>query len=461
MRALSAEIRSFHVPATRAFIGLCMLACINISAQAQQSTTGPIPPPDLDPGLILARATAVTIPGVPAYLWHHGCGPTAVGMVVGYWDASFANLVPGDAASQTAAVDAMIADDSGFPLCSGPASDHFQDYSCPKDYSPNPLQTDRSETGGAHADNCVGDFMYTSQSAYWNYYGWSWFSHVPQSFTGYVALSDPSLLVTSANHDYSGFGWTEYKSEIDQGRPVVLLVDTDGDNSTDHFITGVGYDEASLTYIAYNTWDRSLHSYLWRGMAPGNTWGIYGVTTFLVSDPNAPIISVAPANCDFGTVPVGGCSSPNEILVVENIGGGTLTGNATVPLPFGIVAGGSYALPPGEAQEVTISFCPIDTGSFNNSVTFTGGGGADVPVTGRGCGCPYQCDYDQDLFLTAVDLGQLIAVLFEGNPPVQDPGCPTVRGDFDCDGFPTAVDLGGLIAHLFEGGPGPCDPCDA
>lgn len=78
---------------------------------------------------------------------------------------------------------------------------------------------------------------------------------------------------------------------------------------------------------------------------------------------------------------------------------------------------------------------------------------------GGGCSCPFQCDYDADGFLTALDLGSLIDVLFAGKPEVTDPDCPTSRGDFDCDSFPTALDLGKLIDHLFAGGLPPCDPC--
>lgn len=76
-----------------------------------------------------------------------------------------------------------------------------------------------------------------------------------------------------------------------------------------------------------------------------------------------------------------------------------------------------------------------------------------------GCSCPFQSDYDEDGFLTAIDLGSLIDVLFAGKPEITDPDCPKSRGDFDCDGFPTAIDLGLLIDHLFAGGPPPNDPC--
>jgi hypothetical protein len=75
-------------------------------------------------------------------------------------------------------------------------------------------------------------------------------------------------------------------------------------------------------------------------------------------------------------------------------------------------------------------------------------------------GCGFQSDYDEDTFVTALDLGALIAVLFEGKPEVQDPGCISTRGDFDCDFSVTPLDLTGLIDYLYQSGPGPCDPCE-
>ncbi len=250
---------------------------------AQQSTTGPIPPPGIDRGLRPITRAQVIIPGVPAYLWQHGCGPTAVGMVVGYWDGhGFDRLVTGDATSQTTAVDAMIADDRSNPNCAAPDGDHYQDYSCPIDAYPN-LLPDRSQTGGAHASNCVGDFMKTSWSLVSNYYGWSWFSDVPGSFVGYINYSVPQYIPFAVNKYFGEFGWTAYKAEIDSGRPVVLLVDTDGDGYTDHFVTGIGYDNTTMEYGIYDTWDRNIHWFNWAGIEPGEGWGIYGVTLFRVN----------------------------------------------------------------------------------------------------------------------------------------------------------------------------------
>jgi hypothetical protein len=76
------------------------------------------------------------------------------------------------------------------------------------------------------------------------------------------------------------------------------------------------------------------------------------------------------------------------------------------------------------------------------------------------CDCPYQDDFDEDGFITALDLADLIDILFSGAPDVQDPGCPVPRGDDDCDGFTTALDLTRKIDYLFTSGQPPCDPCD-
>ncbi|MFH1891528.1 MAG: dockerin type I repeat-containing protein [Candidatus Zixiibacteriota bacterium] len=248
---------------------------------AQQSTSGPEPLPGTDPGLRPPTRSQVVMTGVPAYIWHHGCGPTAVGMVVGFWDGNgFPDLVEGDASTMTSDVRAMIADDSDYPGCGQSWYDHYQDYSCPIDNGSN-IVPDRSESGGAHVDNCVADFMHTSMSSYWNAYGWSWFGDDNLGFVEYVDLVLPEANPYAQSDMYEDLTFDDYKEEIDSRRPVVLLVDTDGDGGTDHFVTGIGYDEGTLNYYGiYDTWDYQVHWYRWRPLAPGNSWGIFGLTTF-------------------------------------------------------------------------------------------------------------------------------------------------------------------------------------
>jgi hypothetical protein len=249
-----------------------------------QSTTGPVPPPGVQAAAgLAASASAVVIPGVPAYQWHHGCGPTAAGMVIGAWDGwGFDDLVPGDASTQTAAVNAMIATE-------GPAS-NYSDYCLPLDAHPI-LLPDRSEppAGDEHPDDCVADFMRTSQSYHSNYYGWSWFSAVRSALEDYVdSLGQPAYQARAANlYMSSSLNWDAFRAEIDAGRPLVFLVDTDGNGGTDHFVTAIGYDVVDNVplYACLNTWDAGIHWFQFAPIAAGQPWGIYGAVTFRVRAP--------------------------------------------------------------------------------------------------------------------------------------------------------------------------------
>ena len=249
-----------------------------------QSTTGPTPPSGVEiAGSVAVSKTAVVIGGVPAYIWRYGCGPTAAGMVVGYWDThGYDWLIPGNASSQTVAVNEAIASSQG-------AANHYDDYALPIDIPPD-LVPDLSEppAGDEHSDNRIADFMRTSQSARSNYYGWSWFSDVTPAFTGYFQTVTPAgyhLLNRSLRMSNGSLNWDEFRAEIDARHPVVLLVDTDGNGSTDHFITAIGYDPAGQLYAALNTWDTSVHWFPFAAMGGGRTWSIYGAVTFAIVGP--------------------------------------------------------------------------------------------------------------------------------------------------------------------------------
>ena len=269
-------------------LGLILAAGLSSSAPilAQQSTTGPVPPPGTDRGLRAPARSQVLIPNVPAYYWHHGCGPTALGMVIGYYDGiGFDDLVPGSAATQTPAVDAMMADDRGQPDCDLPDGDHYQDYACPIDWSA-PVLPDRSQTGGAHTSNCVADFMRTSWSSRGNLYGWSYDTDVPAAFRRYVRMVSAYEPV-SMNMWSTYFTWNDYRAEIDAGRPVVLLVDIDGDGNTDHFVAAIGYDDVTGEYACHDTWDMGVHWYHWAVAAQGVPWGVFSITTCSLTYPVA------------------------------------------------------------------------------------------------------------------------------------------------------------------------------
>jgi len=251
-----------------------------------QSTTGPFPPPDCDMGLDTNFITGQTvISSVPSYLWRHGCGPTAAGMVIGYWDSNgYEDLISGNSSTQTFFVNQTIASGGNSSNPNPPGSElHYEDYACPEDAYPN-MKTDDyiTKSRTPHVDDCLADFMDTSKSTRNNYYGWSWYSDVCISLKEYVKSVSFNYEVVSYNLVWGEFTWENYCREIDANRPVVLLVDTNGDGGTDHFITAIGYDDSN-NYACYNTWDHNIHWYDFSKISSGNTWGIYGATFFGIS----------------------------------------------------------------------------------------------------------------------------------------------------------------------------------
>jgi hypothetical protein len=251
-----------------------------------QSTTGPVPPTDVDVAgrLVTSATVTVTIPGVPTYIWRHGCGPIAAGMVIGFWDSyGFDGLVAGKTVSQTTAVNEMIASE-------GPAS-NYSDYCEPIDSYPD-LFPDRSEPppGDEHPDECLADLMKTSQSAHSNRYGWSWFSDMDQGLEDYVYhILGPLGASSSAEELLMSTGalsWEAFQAEIDAGRPMVLLVDSDSDGWTDHFVTAVGYGLIGDVphYACHNTWDHDVHWFEFAPIAKGQDWGLFGGITFQIEE---------------------------------------------------------------------------------------------------------------------------------------------------------------------------------
>ena len=93
-------------------------------------------------------------------------------------------------------------------------------------------------------------------------------------------------------------------------------------------------------------------------------------------------MAVTPASVNFGAVVTNTVSSFS--LTVQNVGAGTLAGTASVPSPFGILSGGTYSLNATQSQTVTIGYNPTAVGANTQSVTFSGGAGATVIVTGTG-----------------------------------------------------------------------------
>jgi hypothetical protein len=260
---------------------------------ARQSTTGPIPPPEMvetpreADGVALSSAGgAMRVLGAPGYLWRHGCGPTAVAMAVGYLDLlGYHNLFDGGAATQSTAVDQGIASQrsAGNP-------GHYEDYSLPIDNYPN-LYSDRSgaPAGDEHASDSIADFMQTSWSSRNNRYGWSWSSDIIPAFNGYLAMRNSGYHTATAFYSMPGsLTWAVLTAAIDNNRPMVFLVDTTADGQTDHFVTVVGYnDSPTRQYACLDTWNPA-DQVRWcdfAAMANGVSWGVWGGWSLDIVEP--------------------------------------------------------------------------------------------------------------------------------------------------------------------------------
>lgn len=141
-------------------------------------------------------------------------------------------------------------------------------------------------------------------------------------------------------------------------------------------IMSLNYTSGVITVNTSLTWTNGQGvSLAYNGTAPD-------MGAFEYSSSGGAAISVTPPNLGFGPVGVG--TSSNLSYIVQNMGGSTLSGTSSVALPFSIVSGGVYNLAAGQSQAVTVQYSPTQLGTDQQTVTFTGGGGAVSTVSGSG-----------------------------------------------------------------------------
>ncbi|MBN2706794.1 MAG: hypothetical protein JXR89_10180 [Deltaproteobacteria bacterium] len=219
-------------------------------------------------------------------------------MVVGYWHGhGYPERYPGDAATQTAAIDQLIASGGEINAPNPAGSEgNCEDYGLPRDDNAGPLLEDAYLTAGraAHADNCIADWMLTSRSdaacgaSPGMRYGWSCSNAICPAFIDYVASRSSTYFATTNDHRWMDAGidwddnWDVLKAEIDAGRPMVFLVDSSGDGSTDHFVAIVGYrlNNGQREYGCKDTWNQATRWERFREMSNAYSWGIGYAFTF-------------------------------------------------------------------------------------------------------------------------------------------------------------------------------------
>ena len=218
---------------------------------------------------------ATIIPGVPAYLSRHGSGPTAAAMVLAYHDAhGFPELLPGNASVQTNRVNLAIA-----------SQEHYDDYCLPLDARPTILP-DKSELpeDKRHSDNCLADHCLTSRSLYGNYYGQTRGMDLKPGVEEFGS-SGGRYVTTAATYPFAQVDWMTIRNEVLSKRPMVFLMNADGDSLEDLFVTVIGfYTENDINYFGcFNTLDGDLHWYEYKRAESGVPGGVVSVHIVAVS----------------------------------------------------------------------------------------------------------------------------------------------------------------------------------
>jgi|GEM_PF-2760018 len=243
---------------------------------------------------------ANTLNNVPAFTWCYGCSATSAAMMMGYYDNTpqFPNMYTGPANGGVCPMNNVTfwgSNSCGGGTCGEcPISvthqgidgrstkGHVDDYWVAIESA---AQDPYIGHWTAHSDDCLGDFMGTSQSTKGNVDGGTTFFYYPDGspvidytgsepgqrdgargvklyveYCGYTVEANGNYNQYIYGHDGNtkGFTFNEYKAEIDAGRPVMIHV-------TGHTMLGTGYDTSGNKVYLHDTWDHSSHQMTWGG----------------------------------------------------------------------------------------------------------------------------------------------------------------------------------------------------
>jgi hypothetical protein len=202
----------------------------------------------------------------------------------------------------------------------------------------------------------------------------------------YWEMENPSSIQETLNLLQSGI----YTVTISASRsiysqsPSEVLSIALGSSTTNLIVTSTNYSTFTVN-LNSNAGGEVLFLDDWHSPAFGFTVDINQIQVAEASASN-PAVQVTPESLSLGTV-LSGTSATNS-FTVQNVGGGTLSGTASVGSPFTIVSGGTYNLTANQSQTITVSFNPTTAGSYSQNVTLTGGGGATVGVSGSATNAP-------------------------------------------------------------------------
>jgi hypothetical protein len=262
---------------------------------------------------------------VPSYSWCYGCSATSVAMQAGYFDNNgypdfYTGPANGGVQPMTNAVwnaQASHTDTAECPVSAsaqnvdsrsikGHADDYWSSYLSTVD----PYYGNWTQHVISDGQPCTGDYMGTNQwynfqnedgsTTFYNYTNGSPLydytgcepggrdgCHGMRLFyeaCGATVLSNFSQYIYGYNGNTIGFTYAQFKTEIDNGNPVLIQVEG-------HTMLGYGYnDTGSLVYLR-DTWDQNTavgsHTMVWGGSY--STMAHYAVTVIRLE---APVIEL-------------------------------------------------------------------------------------------------------------------------------------------------------------------------
>jgi hypothetical protein len=204
-----------------------------------------------------ANASPITLSNMPAYDWYHGCEPTSVAMIFGYWDLhGYPNLFT--AQGNDVYLTANVQDEISSPAHNAK-------------YDPTPDNTSLATP----PYTSIADWLGTSVDPLG--YGATYSSKGLTAFTGYAAYKGYTF---TANTFVFSATWDTLVNEVNAGRPMMFLVDSDGDGLPDHAVAAFGYDDRGAGgdwYACYNTWSENETPvwYQYKTVAAGNVFGVW------------------------------------------------------------------------------------------------------------------------------------------------------------------------------------------
>ncbi len=206
--------------------------------------------------------SATVITGVPAYTWYHGCAPTSIGMIMGYWDMQgYSNLFTASGSDVYSTVN--VQDQISSP-------DHNARYDSTPDNTTIPISY-----------TSIADYLGTSVDP--RPYGGSSATNAGSATVAYAASRGYTF--TTANKTFSNT-WNALVSEVNAGRPMLLFVDSVfNDGIFDHAVPAIGYDTNyngdGPYYACYTTGSENEVPvwYSFRGLAANTPYGVYGGVT--------------------------------------------------------------------------------------------------------------------------------------------------------------------------------------